>query len=183
MAHHPQRKSPRLRDYDYGQSGAYFVTICTYQREHLFGEIVDQQMRLSAMGSIAYDLWHTIPDHHPQVELDAFVVMPNHIHGIIVVGTPRAASGDENDGRWADRARQTDRARPVPTESLGTIIGAYKSAVTRTINEVMGLTAPIVWQKRYHDHIIRNEQDLNRIRAYIADNPARWMDDTLFTEG
>ncbi|MCC6613109.1 MAG: transposase [Anaerolineae bacterium] len=174
---YPQRKSPRLRDYDYAQSGAYFVTICTYRREHLFGEVVDQQMHLSRMGSIAHDLWYTIPDHHSQVELDAFVVMPNHVHGIIVVGTPRAASGGENDGRSADRAR------PVPTESLGAIIGAYKSAVTRTVNQAMRLVAPTVWQTRYDHHIIRSEHDLDRIRAYVADNSARWLDDTLFTKG
>lgn len=132
------------------------------------------------MGSLAEVLWYTIPDHHPHVELDAFVVMPNHVHGIIVVGTPRAASGDENGGRSADRARPSDRARPVPTETLGIIVGAYKSAVTRAINQTMGLSAPIVWQSRYHDHIIRSEPDLNRVREYVINNPARWHEDTFY---
>jgi REP element-mobilizing transposase RayT len=85
MRSFPQRKSPRLQSYDYGQSGAYFVTLCTHQRRQVFGEVVNQTMRLTAAGMMAQECWFAIPDHYPDVELDAFVVMPNHVHGILVL--------------------------------------------------------------------------------------------------
>jgi REP element-mobilizing transposase RayT len=153
----PQRKSPRLKDYDYSQSGAYFVTICTHQRQYFFGEIRDEQMHLSIAGKIVAERWHDIPNHYPNVELDAFVVMPNHLHGIVVI----------HDTRDAFKTY------------LGRVINAYKGAVTaqgrRDITSVGQ-----VWQARYYDHIIRNEPDLQRIREYIEYNPARWEQDKLY---
>lgn len=93
----PQRKSPRLQGYDYSQPGAYFVTICTHQRLHCFGEVIEGSMNLNRLGEIASELWFALPQHHPGIELDAFVVMPNHIHGIIVlVGTAPALSASDS---------------------------------------------------------------------------------------
>lgn len=163
-----QRKSPRLQGYDYAQRGAYFVTICTYNREHIFGHITNGDMTLSDMGHIASTCWAAIPNHFSTVELDASIVMPNHVHGIIVL--------------------------PSGGAKLGTIIGNYKAAVTRQIRNLPNVGTPYVgtpymaslptgyvWQARYHDHIIRNDASLQRIQTYIVNNPARWQEDTFFT--
>lgn len=168
----PQRKSPRLTGYDYTQAGAYFVTICTYQRQHLFGNISNERMLLTQVGEIATERWYVLPEHHRGVELDAFVVMPNHMHGIIVVGTMPASSGADNTG-------------VVPTGklaagSLGAVVGSYKSGVTRRIREALGVDDLIVWQGRYHDHIIRDERGLNAIRQYVHNNVALWQQDTFY---
>ncbi|MCB9455210.1 MAG: hypothetical protein H6671_04395 [Anaerolineaceae bacterium] len=172
MTQRPQRKSPRLQGYDYAQAGAYFVTICTHERAHLFGEVIDGVMILSRAGEIAEERWLALPNHHEGIELDVFVVMPNHVHGIIVltgiVGTGPALSGHH----------AADNAGVVPT--LGTVIGSYKSGVTRRIREMQKQPDLRVWQARYHDHIIRNETDLNRIREYTINNPARWQQDIFY---
>jgi putative transposase len=152
-AHYPQRKSPRLQGYDYAQAGAYFVTICTHERQHLFCEVEGEDMCLTPLGAIAATCWDTIPSHYPDVDLDAFVVMPNHIHGILVL----------------------TGATSFKTV-LGRVVNGYKGAVTARIRK-LGDENQVVWQSRYHDHIIRNERGLNNIRAYIATNPARWQQD------
>jgi REP element-mobilizing transposase RayT len=163
-----QRRSPRLQGYDYSQSGAYFVTVCTHERAHLFGAVADGVMMLSDIGRIAHNEICQIPVYWPgYVETDLFIVMPNHVHIILVlVGTPFLASA------------VPDTQKRVPT--LGTVIGAYKSGVTRRIRETSREPERRVWQGRYHDHIIRSEADLNRIREYVLNNPARWMADTFF---
>ncbi|MEO0563401.1 MAG: transposase [Chloroflexota bacterium] len=171
----PRRKSPRLQGYDYSREGAYFITICTNTRVHLLGKVENDRMVLSDMGQIAESRWRAIPDHHPGVELDAFVIMPNHVHGIVlIVGTGPASSATTTP----------DNAGVVPTPKavLGTVIGSYKSGVTR-IARRQGLIddSASPWQGRYHDHIIHNERRLNTLRTYIATNPARWADDTFFT--
>lgn len=156
----PQRKSPRLKGYDYSQSGAYFVTICTHQRHHIFGTITDQIMGMNAAGELAAACWLAIPDHYPDVELDAFVVMPNHIHGILVL------------------AGESSRF----TTQLGRVVNAYKGAVTARLRD-QGLIEGVIWQTRYHDHIIRDEAGLNHIRTYIEHNSALWSEDSLYSTG
>lgn len=161
-----QRRSPRLQGYDYSQAGAYFVTLCCYQRLPFFGQIVDGVVNLSPTGEIAAECWLALPEHFPSVDLDAWVIMPNHMHGIIIrddllVGTRYSAS-----------------ASPL---SLGAIINTYKGAVTRAERLCCNEPELRLWQTRYHDHIIRNEQDLDRIREYIVCNPARWEADAFFT--
>src|SRR5262249_42136977 len=146
---YPQRKSPRLQGYDYTQSGAYFITICTYKRAHRFGRVTGGAMVLYPLGQIAVDCWNAIPDHFAAVELDAAVVMPNHIHGIIVL--------------------------PGGGAALGTIIGAYKAAVTREARRQQSAAPDTIWHRRYYDRIIRNKRALERIREYIVSNPARWQ--------
>lgn len=158
MTKFPQRKSPRLQGYDYSQAGAYFVTICTKNRHHLFGHVDGDKMCLSDEGDIAYANWQIIPEHYTDVDLDAFVVMPNHIHGILIL-------------LGNDTAFKT---------VLGRVINAYKGAVTARIRKRTD-TDMIVWQSRYHDHIIRDEVDLNRLREYVMYNPARWAEDTFYS--
>jgi len=160
------RRSIRLKGYDYTQAGAYFVTICTYQRMCLFGEVVEGQMRLNELGEIVRDEWLKTAQLRPRVVLDAFVVMPNHIHGIIVLVDRRGT---------LQRAPTTFERFGKPTsDSIPTIVRLFKSAAARRINERRGTPGAPVWQRNYYEHIIRSEDSLVRIREYIAENPLRW---------
>ena len=164
--HH--RRSIRLKGYDYTQPGAYFITLCTHDRAHLFGEVVDGEMRLNEWGEIVRDEWFKTAQVRPYVQLrdDEFVVMPNHIHGIIWI------VGDVGVGATRRVAPTTPRG-PAP-QSIGAIIGQFKSAVTKRMNELRNTPGALVWQRNYYEHIIRNERALNAIRQYIEENPLRW---------
>ncbi|KPL89058.1 transposase [Ardenticatena maritima] len=171
--HH--RRSIRLKGYDYTQPGAYFVTICTHERAHLFGRVVDGEMVLNAWGEIVRDEWFRTADIRANVELyaDEFVVMPNHVHGIIwivetdLVGAQRrcAPTGPSPGGITPNN---------VAPGSLGAIVRAFKSAVTRRINIQRNTPGGRIWQRNYYEHIIRTQRALHAIRRYIADNPRRW---------
>jgi putative transposase len=170
--HH--RRSIRLKGYDYRRQGAYFVTICTHDRLCLFGEVVGGEMRLNEYGRIALGCWKEIPLHFPQAELDAFVVMPNHVHGIIVL-TVGARHAVPLQNGISEKTEQF--GKPV-AGSIPTIIRSFKSATTRHINALRGTPGSPVWQRNYYEHIIRNEESLNRIREYIKTNPLRWAMDS-----
>ncbi len=173
MKYDPQlhhRRSIRLQGYDYTAAGAYFITICSYQREHIFGEVVDGEMKLNEWGEIARAEWLKTAELRPQVELfeDEFVVMPNHVHGIV----------------WLKEDVGTRRRR-VPTEKFGkpvsgsipTIVRAYKSAVTYAINKSQNSRGSVIWQRNYYEHIIRDERELDLIARYIYYNPFNWQVD------
>jgi REP element-mobilizing transposase RayT len=163
--HH--RRSVRLRDYDYSGAGAYFVTICVANRECLFGETADGVMRMNDAGLAVAECWQAVPDHFPQVELDEFVVMPNHLHGIIVI--------DRRD--TACRAQVEESfSRPI-SGSLPTIIRSFKSAATKRINQFRDNPGAPMWQRNYYERVIRDEQELDGIRQYITGNPAQWVED------
>jgi putative transposase len=182
----PQRRSVRLRGYDYAQTGAYFVTICSYNRESLFGEITEAdhtdgsvgarhavpapnpEMRLNALGLAAEACWAAIVGHFSDVILDEYIVMPNHIHGIVVI---TGAAGT------ACRAPTTEQFGRPTTGSLPTIIRSFKSAVTKQINEMPDTSPARVWQRGYYERVIRDERELDRIREYIVLNPAHWAED------
>jgi putative transposase len=163
----PQRRSPRLSGFDYRQDRAYFVTICAHQRRCLFGHVSNGEMIRNATGRIVAARWQDIPAHFPAVWLDAFVIMPNHVHGILILQYVSVES----------LAQRDDKRQP-----LGTIVGAFKSAAAKEINMLKGTPGAKVWQDRFHDHIVRGEADLNRIRGYIELNPANWASgkDELF---
>jgi putative transposase len=168
--HH--RRSIRLRDYDYSQTGAYFVTICSWNRECIFGDILDGDIRLNEFGQIVKKEWLQTGDIRHNLELDEFIIMPNHIHGIIVL----------NDIVGATRrvARNWAIHRIAPTlqsNSIGSIIGQFKSIVSKQINLIRNTPGFPVWQRNYYEHIIRNEDELNRVREYIINNPLQWADD------
>ncbi|MBC7260082.1 MAG: transposase [Chloroflexi bacterium] len=167
--HH--RRAIRLRGWDYRDAGAYFVTICTHGGQPLFGDVADGTMRLNEYGEIVAACWRDLPRHHPHVELDAFVVMPNHVHGIIVIRGDACGRGDACVAPTADGPRG-----PIP-QSLGAIIGSFKSACTRRINEMRGTPGAPVWQRNYYDRIIRNDREWNAIREYIQNNPITWERD------
>jgi len=165
--HH--RRSIRLRGYDYSQNGAYFVTICTQNRAFLFGEVVDGNMHLSDSGRVVQATWDGLPSHYAGVACDAFVVMPDHIHGIIILNEREVVT--DSDGVCT--------STPVPTgkrryHGLPEIVRGFKTFSSRQTNQLRGIPGVRVWQRNYYEHIIRNESALNRIRAYIARNPAQW---------
>lgn len=164
--------STRLQNWDYGRNAAYFVTICTQGREHYFGDIVDGKMQLSPIGKLAEKYWMEIPQHFPFVQLNAFVVMPNHVHGIIVI--------DRNDDINRD-AVQTPKLGVSTWKSgtLGVIINQYKRAVTINARKI---NPHFAWQSRYHDHIIRNDKSFERICNYILLNPENWDEDRYKTD-
>ncbi len=186
--HH--RRSLRLRGWDYTWPGAYFVTIVAHHREMLFGEVADGKVVLSEWGQIVAACWAEIPAHFDHVVLDAWVVMPNHLHGILFLtrtGEGEAGGTGEGVSRLYG-AGGTGVSRPLPRPypprgvargSLGAVIGSFKSAVTRRINERRGTPGASVWQRNYWEHIIRNERELIAIRKYIHNNPARWAEDAL----
>jgi putative transposase len=187
--------SARAQWWDYGWNGAYFITICTADREHYFGEIKNGKMILSQTGVIADILWHEIPHHSAFVELGDFVVMPNHIHGILILNKPGDTIANTNTNPNPNDVEtghalflQTNhpptpktigqqRFQNIGKNSISAIIGSYKSAVTKHANR-LGLKNG--WQVRFHDHIIRDDADYQRISDYIINNPVNWEDDKFF---
>ncbi len=163
------RRSIRLKEYDYCV-GAYFVTMVAQRRKCLFGEITNGEMLLNEFGRIAAECWHVIPEHFPNAELGAYIVMPNHVHGIIVI--------HENESLSTAGAQH---AAPLPSPpnvkpgSLGAIIRSYRSAVTRRIG--CELNAKNIWQRNYYERVIRNEKECDRIHRYIESNPSHWAED------
>jgi REP element-mobilizing transposase RayT len=153
------RRSVRLEGYDYSQDGAYFVTICTRDRALLFE---NEEVR-----AIVEQCWLGIPDHFPTVQLDEWVIMPNHLHGIVVIVDCRGT---------ACRAPTVEFGNPTPG-SLSTIIRSFKSAVSKRINILRDTPGASVWQRNYYEHVIRTEDELNRARQYILDNPLQWVMD------
>ena len=166
---HPRRhrRSIRLTGYDYAQAGAYFITICTQDRECLFGEVVDGEMHMNAAGKIVYEEWLRTEAIRSEVKLDVFQVMPNHIHGIVFI------TGDRVDHVGAHGRAPLRRA----PKSLGSLVAGFKSTVTKRINQMRCTPGQPVWQRNYYEHVIRNERELDAVRQYIVDNPARWPED------
>jgi len=169
---HHHRRSIRLKGYDYVQSGAYFITICAHNRECLFGDVTKGEMRCNEYGEIVRQEWFKTSEIRPCVRLHEteFVVMPNHIHGIIRII-------DDDVGTRRRRAPTIEQFGKPVCDSIPTIIRAFKSIITKRINQIRGTPGAPVWQRNYHEHIIRNEESLNRIRQYIADNSRRWAFD------
>jgi putative transposase len=210
--HH--RRSIRLQGYDYSSAGAYFITMCTQNRECLFGNIIVgatpcgcpisppracPEMVLNQAGAMVQTVWDEIPIHYTRTEIDEFVVMPNHIHGIIVIGAvgatpcgcpdPGTGASGQNNGQARGPGNNGQARGPAPTGktgilSLGDIVHRFKTMTTkRYADGVKQLWwqsfAGKLWQRNYWEHIIRNEMELNRIREYIHDNPSQWESDRL----
>lgn len=165
------RRSIRLQGYDYSQSGAYFITLCTKDRSCYFDQF--EQLR-----SIVELQWQNIPERFPDVEVDEYVIMPNHVHGIIVIGRDAPCGYPEQD---VTGFLQQGRKLPKGAHTLGDIVGAFKSlcanAWLRTIKTDNLDAIGKFWQSNYYEHIIRNEEEMDRIRQYISDNPLKWEQD------
>jgi REP element-mobilizing transposase RayT len=179
--HH--RRSIRLPKYDYSSSGAYFITICTHQRECLFGEIVDGEMQLNPLGQLVHVCWQRLPFHFPNLQLDAFVVMPNHVHGILVLADSRKgeASGRGRVAQYENHCPDASPLQPRGTipGSVGSIVQNFKSVSAQRINRHCQPNTIKIWQRNYYEHIVRNEESLQYIRQYIQNNPLSWQDDQL----
>ena len=147
--HH--RRSIRLIGYDYSQSGAYFITICTRDRERIFGEIVDQKINHNEFGNIAKLHWQNLAKHHPNIEIDESIVMPDHLHGIILIH---------------------ESSKPISE-----IIRGFKTFSARQINKSLDRKGYPLWQRNYYERIIRSENELNNVRQYISNNPGNWNKD------
>ena len=149
-------ESTRLKGYDYSNTGAYFITILTKNCKCYFGQIQNEKMFLNEFGKIVNNYWKEIPKHFPYVILDEYIVMPNHVHGIIIL----------------DEFKTLEKRQPV-----GTIINQFKRICTITLRMI---DIHFGWHPRFHDHIIRDEKELNRVRQYIIDNPKNWKSDDNF---
>ena len=169
--HH--RKSTRVKEYDYSQTGLYFITICTQNHHYLFGEIKNDQMLLNNAGVHANQCWADIPQHFPNVKLHEQVVMPNHVHGILeIVG--------------ANNYSPSIPQRRSPSRTIGSIIRGYKIGVTKWFRTNFKNKFPVgknVWQRNHWDHIIRNDNDYLEISQYIQNNPLTWNNDKLNRSG
>jgi len=170
------RRSIRLKEYDYSQPGGYFITIVTYQRDLLFGEIVNEEMKLNDYGRVVDECWLEIPKHFQNIELGVYVVMPNHLHGIIVINDNNNRADDSSSARRGTiyRAPTEKFGKPI-SGSIPTIIRTFKSAVTRRLGKEYNITG--IWQRNYYEHVIRNHEDWDRIHKYIEANPVMWAKD------
>lgn len=164
------RRSIRLKNYDYSKEGAYFLTICTKNKQCLFGDIKQDQMRLNYLGVIVFQCWQAIPEHFPHVALDTFVIMPNHLHGILwIIESPHQED-------------QYCEYRKAIKGSIPSIVRAFKAVVTKEINQICQQKGTsLIWQKNYYEQVIRNEKMLNNIREYIINNPVNWNQDSDYS--
>ena len=192
--HH--RRSVRLQGYDYAKPGAYFITICAHNRTCLFGKIVDGKMELNEFGMIVKNEWLRTSIIRPNIDIDEFVIMPNHLHGILIIvdnnhcrgvwpyaptmpyapTTPYAPASETEITPSTNKPNQTSEFKS-PSQTIGAIIRGFKSATTKQINVCRNSPGTPVWQRNYYEHIIRNDDELNRIRAYIKNNPVNWPQD------
>ncbi len=197
--HH--RRSIRLKGYDYSRQGLYFITICCDKRRYLFGEIANGQMVLNEAGKFANECWKEIPDHFPNAVLHEYIIMPNHVHGIIELVTdetdgrgdnPVDTVGPDGPGGWTGPAgaenflpqrknepKKHQFQKMIP-RSIGSIVKGFKIGVTKWFRENTDIET--VWQRNYHEHIIRNEISYHNISRYIINNPANWKEDKFFTQ-
>ena len=182
MSQRSHRRSIRLPGYDYTQPGAYFITICCHERREIFGEIVAGEMQLNTCGRIAYQEWERLPSRFRSLRLGAFVIMPNHVHGILIITDDHAGRGtaaSEEDSNPSSTRRAPTRegfGQPVPG-SIPTILRSYKSAVTLRVNRLRDGPNHPVWQRNYYEHVIRNDGEHERIHEYILGNPRHWDED------
>lgn len=201
--------SARWRNWNYGLSGAYFITICTSNKLHYFGQVIDQKMQLSSVGIIANLMWYEIVKHSNNITLGEFIVMPNHIHGIIIINntveTRHALSNTQTSETnviqsktdiissktdagllGQNVSRETRHALSLHSRyqnqgknTISSIVGSYKSAVSKHANR---LNFQFKWQSRFHDHVIRSEKSFNNISNYIHNNPIKWSEDRFYNK-
>jgi len=164
-----KRKSIRLKNYDYGQQGAYDVTVCTRDQKEVFGDIINDEMVLNETGKIVEFTWMDLTQHNDNIELDEFIIMPNHIHGIIIIAGAGSKPALKDKGAGLE---------PAPTQhGLPEIVRQFKTFSARRINQINKTQDRHLWQRNYYEHIIRDQRDLERIREYIRNNPAKWAYD------
>jgi putative transposase len=188
------RHTTRIKGFDYAAPGWYYATICTEERRCIFGEVRDASVILSEIGRRTAACWQAIPVHFPRVTLDAWILMPNHLHSILVIGPQDIAVVGAQHAAPSSSAPPPSRPAPLLNQaaflkrkpaqrlevkpgSLGAILRSFKGACTGEMNRLRGYRGPSIWQRNYHEHVIRNEDELNRIRQYIHHNPHQWQTD------
>ena len=187
--------SSRLQNWDYGANGAYFITICTKEMQHFFGKVVDRKMSSNSVGELAAEYWIEIAKQFPYVELGNFQIMPNHIHGILIIDkshvdveTRFIASNPENNDSSETRliasVPQNDEVggfsgenNPMLVDSISRVIRWYKGRCTFEMRKII---PNFEWHSRFHDHVIRNSESFERIQNYIEENPSRWEEDKFY---
>ena len=180
-----QRRSVRLRDYDYSTEGMYFVTIWAQRLECLFGEVVEDKMRLNQYGKIVDECWKWLFQQYSHTKINEFMIMPNHFHGIIEIIEPDRRGGSRTAPTFASCAPALRTAptfascAPAPVnvtkrKPLGRLIGAFKTVSTKRINLIRNTPGTPVWQRNYYEHVIRNEEELLQTQKYIQENPLKW---------
>ncbi|MBI4165468.1 MAG: transposase [Acidobacteria bacterium] len=180
--HH--RRSIRLRGYDYSCAGAYFVTVCVAGMERALSRITEDGLELTEFGQIVRGCWKALPKHYAHVELDEFVVMPNHVHGIIVLTEVGAGLRPAPTKSRVGAGLRPARTGPAPTKHpLSEIIRAFKSFSARAINSARSIPRARFWQRNYYEHIVRNQVELEKIREYVRLNPLLWATDRYNQEG
>jgi putative transposase len=177
---HPNRKIARLQRHDYSDARAYFITICTYKRKCILGEIINDIVVPSEFGLKAERVWLDLPIHWQHLSLDSYIFMPNHFHGILHLHDHGNSTPMKPDSEELKRVPTHEFGKPV-AGSLPTIVGLFKSTATKEAKACQGISK--VWQSRYYDRIIRDEEELFKIRQYIQTNPERWELDKTNPEG
>ena len=191
MAYNPNihhRKSIRLKGYDYSKEGLYFITICTQNREHLFGEITvgagfsrpdtDTKIKLNNIGEIIENEFLNLIKKYQNINLHEYIIMPNHFHCIIEIVSYSVGNNENTEKTWWENLEKTGRENPAPT--IGNIIGYFKYQTTKIYNEIMDIKNDKflkIWQRNYYEHIIRNEETYLKISNYIINNPLNWKED------
>lgn len=174
----PARRSIRLQGYDYSGEGLYFVTICVQDMKCLFGKVVDGEMLLNEAGKIINETWFDLPNHNPYIELDAWCIMPNHVHGIIIINNTPVGVDSKSTRNNIEQAG----LEPAPTKHpLSEIIRQFKTFSAKRINQVNNTVGKKLWQRNYYEHIIRNSTSYTNIAEYILSNPANWMTDKYYS--
>ncbi|WKN41101.1 transposase [Tunicatimonas pelagia] len=174
--------SARASWWDYGSNAAYFVTICTKNRIHYFGQVIQGEMQLSEIGIMADTCWQAIPEHFPFVKLGNHIIMPNHVHGIIIIDKMDDERMVETQNLAFLRASSTNTPKNKfgpQSQNLASIIRGFKIGVTKSARRVQ---PNFTWQSRYHDHVIRNEKSFRNISRYITNNPRKWSEDRFFAK-
>ncbi len=186
---YPVRSTLRISEFDYATPGAYFVTICTFRKACLFGQVTDDRVSLSAAGSMVAETWSQLPQHYPAIRTDAFVVMPNHIHGVLFLADEHLRRPHHEGGQAWEPAPTSEHlaAPPVNSESapalgLSDVVHRFKTLTTHRFSKLahdrsLRPTYRHMWQRNYYEHVIRNEDSLQRIREYITNNPVSWAVD------
>lgn len=170
MDHQYHRKSIRLEGYDYTQAGAYFITIVTANRVVRFGSILDGEMQMNLVGQMVLREWQRLPGRFSGLEVDLFVIMPNHIHGILRIKSRDLSRDLEN----SLPIHNTGLAPHVVAGSVGAVVRAFKSSTTLHYHRMRGTDPDPLWQRNYYEHILRNDQEWDRVRRYILNNPFEW---------
>lgn len=178
-------ESTRLQTWDYSNDGAYFVTICTKNREHYFGEIKNEKLTATESAKICLQFWQDLPNHYQNCFLDEFVIMPNHVHGIIMIDNDAYTPPVETipvktihelslRGRGQKQKNMDEYRKFRRQMTLSKIIGRFKMQTAKKINEYQNTQGQTFWQSRFYDRIVRDSDELNRIREYIINNPLQW---------